>query len=323
MATDKLTWADLRAAVAQAAGCSEQEAGRFLTAFIEGITEGLQQDKQVRLKGIGTFALKSVAPRRSVNIATGETFVIDGYNKLVFNAEAALKETVAKRIDAPKTTIKTTDMEQDPIRKLGEQADEIVDILADLGQSPQPAAPSNPPAAEPRPQEPSADAQTDSQTPPPSPRPRRTWSAWVVAAILILALACAGFYFRDTIRLWWQCVQDSRPAGQAVPAAPAIVPDETPQAVPLAQQPREYTRFIGTERVGKGSRLAWISYKYYGVKDLWVFIYEANRDQIAHPNHLKYKQKIRVPLLTEKLMDLSDPETRKLIDDLQQEYLNQ
>lgn len=321
MATDKLTWGDLRTAVAQAAGCTEQEAGRFLTALAEGITAGLLQDRQVRLKGIGTFAVKSVAPRRSVNIATGETFVIDGYNKPVFNAEAALKETVAKRITTPQPLSNTTDMEKDPIRKLGEQADEIVDILADLGQSPQPAGTGNPPAKAPA----EADAQeppAGTETPHPAPHTRCAWSGWVAAAVVVLALACVGFYFRDTIRLWWQCVQDTRTTEQAVPDPVAIVPEETPKAVPLAQQPREYTRFIGTERVGKGSRLAWISYKYYGVKDLWVFIYEANREQMTHPNRLKYKQKIRVPQLSEKLMDLSDPETRKLIDDLQQEYLN-
>ena len=34
--------------------------------------------------------------------------------------------------------------------------------------------------------------------------------------------------------------------------------------------------FIGIEQVGKDSRLAWIAYKYYAQKDLWVFIYEAN-----------------------------------------------
>ena len=84
MANDKLTWVELRKAVAQAANLTEQETGQFLNALLDALVEGLKEDKQVKIKGIGTFSLKAVAPRKSVNIATGETFTIEGYNKLTF-----------------------------------------------------------------------------------------------------------------------------------------------------------------------------------------------------------------------------------------------
>ena len=76
MANDKLTWVELRKVVAETAHISEQEAGQFLNALLEGVMEGLKSDKQVKIKGIGTFALKAVAPRKSVNIATGESITI-------------------------------------------------------------------------------------------------------------------------------------------------------------------------------------------------------------------------------------------------------
>ena len=69
----------------------------FLTALLDGIMTGLKEDKQVKIKGLGTFALKAVAARKSVNIATGESFTIEGYNKLNFAAESTLKECVEKR----------------------------------------------------------------------------------------------------------------------------------------------------------------------------------------------------------------------------------
>ena len=94
MANDKLTWTELRKAVAEYANTSEQEAGQFLSALLEGVVEGLKTDKQVKIKGLGSFSLKAVAPRKSVNIATGETFTIEGYNKLTFSAESMLKESV-------------------------------------------------------------------------------------------------------------------------------------------------------------------------------------------------------------------------------------
>lgn len=88
----------------------------------------------------------------------------------------------------------------------------------------------------------------------------------------------------------------------------------------LANIPRNYTKFIATEMVGKDSRLAWISYKYYGVKDFWVYIYEANLDRVSSPNYVKPGQKLRIPALDSKYTDLNDPEVQKLLLYLSQEY---
>ena len=136
MASEKLTWLELRKAVAEHAHTSEKEAEVFLNALLDGIIDGLKADKQVKIKGLGNFSLKAVAPRKSVNIATGEAFTSDGYNKLTFNAEAMLKENVEKRLETTNTASLMEELKNDPIKKLGEQADEIIDILADLGQVP-------------------------------------------------------------------------------------------------------------------------------------------------------------------------------------------
>ena len=136
MANEKLTWMDLRKSIAQMAGIGEQVTGLFMDALIDAIIEGLQKDGQVKIKGIGTFALKPMAARKSVNIATGEEFVIPGYNKLTFTPEATLKENVEKRIETPASSVLVEELTKDPLKKLGEQANEIVDILADLGQAP-------------------------------------------------------------------------------------------------------------------------------------------------------------------------------------------
>ena len=93
MATNKLTWQNLRKAVMEYANCSEQDAERFLDAFLDSTIAGLKSDKQVKIKGLGVFSLKAVAPRKSVNIATGEDFTIEGYNKLTFSPESLLKES--------------------------------------------------------------------------------------------------------------------------------------------------------------------------------------------------------------------------------------
>ena len=355
MANDKLTWTELRKAVAEYANTSEQEAGQFLNALLEGVVEGLKTDKQVKIKGLGSFSLKAVAPRKSVNIATGETFTIEGYNKLTFSAESMLKESVEKRLEQPKTEAVMAEINNDPIKKLGEQATEIVDILAELGQ-----AVSKPsleeeevlevptvlkeeieetteePAPEPtdEPVEEVAEEPAEEVTEEPVEEPAKEepiqeptckpackchkWVCWVIGALLLLGIVGTGVYFRATLMQWWQCMQDCQPTTEEVTVVEEVV---EVKELTLAEKPREYVNFIGIEQVGKDSRLAWIAYKYYAQKDLWVFIYEANRDIIKHPSHVREGQVIRIPELSEEYRNLYNPELKQLVDSLAVEYL--
>ena len=346
MANEKLTWLELRKAVAEYANISEQEAGQFLNALLDGVIEGLKVDKQVKIKGLGSFSLKAVAPRKSVNIATGETFTIEGYNKLTFSAESMLKESVEKRLEQPRTGAVLSELNNDPLKKLGEQADEIVDILAELGQAvtkpsleveevvevPEVSkeetaetieeSASVEPVEEPA-EKPTAEVVAEKPIVKPAPAPKPTckchqWVCWVIFAALLLGIAGTGWYFRETIMQWWQCVQDCQQATEEVVVEEVV---EEPVALSLADQPREYVNFIGIERVGQDSRLAWIAYKYYAQKDLWVFIYEANRDLIKHPSKVHPGVYIRIPELSEEYRNLYNPELRQLVDSLATMYL--
>lgn len=343
MANEKLTWLELRKAVAEYANIPEQEAGQFLNALLDGVIEGLKADKQVKIKGLGSFSLKAVAPRKSVNIATGETFTIEGYNKLTFSAESMLKESVEKRLEQPRTGAVLSELNNDPLKKLGEQADEIVDILAELGQAvtkpsleveevvevpevskEETAETIEESASVEEPAEkPTAEVIEEKPIVKPAPAPKPTckchkWVCWVIFAALLLGIAGTGFYFRETIMQWWQCVQDCQQATEEVVVEEVV---EEPAALSLADQPREYVNFIGIERVGQDSRLAWIAYKYYAQKDLWVFIYEANRDLIKHPSKVHPGVYIRIPELSEEYRNLYNPELRQLVDSLATMYL--
>ena len=350
MANDKLTWVELRKVVAETAHISEQEAGQFLNALLEAMMEGLKADKQVKIKGIGTFALKAVAPRKSVNIATGESITIEGYNKLTFNAESVLKENVEKRLEQPKTEAVVAELVNDPIKKLGEQADEIVDILAELGQAVktengkvkteneevktengkvktenEETEPVEEPVEEVveevvEEEKPIAEEPTDKPTCKPTCKCHK-WVCWVIGALLLLGIVGVGIYFRATLIQWWQCMQDCQPVVEEVEDILEV--EEVPVVVTLADKPREYVNFMKIEEVGKDSRLAWIAYKYYGQKDLWVFIYEANRDIISHPSKVRPGQYIRIPELSEEYRNLYNPELKQLVDSLAVEYLKQ
>ena len=354
MANEKITWSELRKAVAEMAGTSEQEATNFLNALVDTILVGLKEDQQVKVKGIGTFALKAMAARKSVNIATGEEFTIEGYNKLTFSAESLLKENVEKRLEIPPTIEVVKELTDDPLKKLGEQAEEIVDILADLGQV------VSKPGSEVQEVQDSSEVQEGSEVQEenieepvdeaneaptlekpiaeviqesaveikekPTQKPTgkcHKWVCWLIGAILLLGIIGTGVYFRATLQQWWQCMQDCQPVMEVEEVQEGSGSSEVQevQEVALADQPREYVNFIGIERVGKDSRLAWIAYKYYAQKDLWVFIYEANRDIIKDPTHVRPGQHIRIPELDEKYRNLYNPELRQLVDSLAAEYL--
>ena len=51
-----------------------------------------------------------------------------------------------------------------------------------------------------------------------------------------------------------------------------------------------------THVVREGETLSMISLKYYGTKDRWRDIYDANRDVLPDPNHIQAGQKLTIPL---------------------------
>ena len=132
MADTKLSWTELRRALAVRAGVSDKEANTFLNALNEQLIAALKSDKQVRVNGLGTFKLQAVAPRKSVNVTTGEEIIIEGYNKIAFVPEAGVKELVEKGEVRSETDNAPEFV--DPLKKLGAQAEEIVGLLGELGQ---------------------------------------------------------------------------------------------------------------------------------------------------------------------------------------------
>lgn len=76
-------------------GLKEEEATEFITAMFDIICEQLDApDKQVKVKGLGTFKVTSVGARASVDVNTGERIVIEGRNKISFTPEVLLRDRV-------------------------------------------------------------------------------------------------------------------------------------------------------------------------------------------------------------------------------------
>lgn len=84
---------------------------------------------------------------------------------------------------------------------------------------------------------------------------------------------------------------------------------------------RENYIYIGQETINEGTRLTNISQKYYGKKEFWVYIYEANRDNIVHPDRITPGTIVYVPKLHPKLIDKKNPKCLEKARELHDLYI--
>lgn len=75
---------------------SLKDAEAFVTMMFDTLNEGLNNDKLVKLKGLGTFKVMSVSARKSVDVNTGEPIIIDGRDKISFTPDSTMKDLVNK-----------------------------------------------------------------------------------------------------------------------------------------------------------------------------------------------------------------------------------
>ena len=396
---DKLSWSELRRALAQRANISEKDANTFLTAFNAQLLEALKTDKQVKINGLGTFKLQAVAPRKSVDVTTGNEITIEGYNKVSFVPEAGVKELVEK-VEAGEAVEAL-----DPIQKLGAQADEIVDILGDLGELPKEEKAEEPveeaapveepkaeepveetapveepkeeepveeaapveepkaeepveeepivtepviaevPAEEPKEEEPVAEEPKEEEqqeeveplivSEKPAKKKNYFLRALLISFIILLILCVVGYFFlRKQVCEWFDILKEkvekielfnkcSAPSEEVESAAAEDelvleVPEEAAEQVVESEAPKaevqkaKYEELLLTEEITEGSRLAWISRKYYGHPDYWPYLYDANRDRIDDPSNVPVGTQIRVPKLTKAQRDMTSSEYLRL-----------
>ena len=102
---NKINLQQLAKTLAQKKNLSQKDAETFLKEFFDSIIQNVTTDKLVKIKGLGTFKLIEVLDRESVNVNTGERFIIPGHSKLSFTPDTALKDLINKPFADFQTTI--------------------------------------------------------------------------------------------------------------------------------------------------------------------------------------------------------------------------
>lgn len=176
-------------------------------------------------------------------------------------------------------------------------------------------------------------------------RKSRVW-LWLLLAIVLIGGCAAAYYFVPSVNdvvntrfaAWFE-PKNNVPAENVVTANASepvvtepveiddsskfaasreVIADKTENVFDI---PRVYDSFLATENVVQGTRLTNLSDKYYGHKDFWVYIYEANKDIISNPDILQLGIAIRIPKLDPRLIDTSNPKCLSYARELHQKFI--
>ena len=90
----KIGFKELSLALVDKYGLEREAAEQFVEKMFDVLSKGIETDRQVKVKGLGTFKVVPVASRKSVDVNTGEPIVIEGRDKVSFTPDSAMRELV-------------------------------------------------------------------------------------------------------------------------------------------------------------------------------------------------------------------------------------
>ncbi len=371
----KVSIQDLAAIIAERTGNTKKLSEDFLRVFQSTIEEGLEKDGLVKIKGLGTFKLVWNEPRRSVNVQTGQEYIIPGHNKVSFIPEVLVKEIINSSDTLEKFGI-------DPLKKLNEQAEEIKDILSDLqsitstketrqkksqsvkkekqsekitmaGKESTPVQKKiESPETQSLVEEIEVLKQTATKREIPVKRKKirikreKRWiKPFLITIFIVLLFGASTFtvWYLNLIpvvsekffALFGKKVEtldiptteirtsDTTYVSPVIEVKKQEINKETKELLSsslIFDQPRVYKSFITTVTLGRGKTLTMIALEYYGHKNFWVYIYEANKDRIANPNAIPQGFTVKIPELPEELIDKNNPKCIKYAEELEKKY---
>ena len=143
---------DLVNLLAQKNGLSRKKNVQFVNELVDLINEVLKDEKLLKISGLGTFKVIDTKDRESVNVQTGDRFVIEGRNKITFTPDAAMRELVNRPFSQFETVVLNDGVDFSDIPE--EPADEEPIIEEPVAEEPAVYGLTEPINEEPAPEEP-------------------------------------------------------------------------------------------------------------------------------------------------------------------------
>lgn len=101
----KISTQELAGALVERWHIGKKEASQFVNELFFLIQKSLNEDKIVKVKGLGTFKIIDVDDRESVNVNTGDRVLIEGHGKITFTPDPLMKELVNKPFSQFETVV--------------------------------------------------------------------------------------------------------------------------------------------------------------------------------------------------------------------------
>jgi nucleoid DNA-binding protein/flagellar basal body-associated protein FliL len=299
---NRLTAQDIAGLLAKKTGKDQTETAMFLKEWIEAVSAGVFADKTAKVNALGTFKIVKVKDRESVNISTGERFLIPGHYKFNFTPDKELKESVNKPFAVFATTEITGNVPETEAKEKEEQK-----------QEPETEAVTEEPETEEEITEKEEikiaekeeipvqiqtveDKPVENKTKKGDNRHRKVIISILSAAFIIIA--GIGVYF---LPLWNEQVSISLPPETVdVEANEPVVPEPEQaiagkEATVQPAQPTQTGTTIARVKIREGSRLTLLALEYYKEKVFWVYIYEYNKALIPNPGVIPVGTELAIP----------------------------
>ena len=131
---ERLTIQDLIDLLAAKHSMTKKDAEAFVKEFFLLIEQALENEKNVKIKGLGTFKLVDVDSRESVNVNTGERFQIKGHTKVSFTPDTNLRDTINKPFAHFETVVlnEGTVLEDTPMEESDEEEGAVSDTETEM-----------------------------------------------------------------------------------------------------------------------------------------------------------------------------------------------
>lgn len=337
--SERLNTQDLVDLIVNRQGLDKKEAESFTKEFFLLIEEGLERDKTVKIKGLGTFKLVDVESRESVNVNTGERIEIQGHTKISFTPDSTLRDVINKPF-AHFETVVLNDGVLDESMEKEEKEEEIPQVAPEITEEKEDI----PETIEEIQADPVSEVvETPQEATAPVKTKKDSSNNKILIVVIILTTLICGIllfftYYSDIFPPKKKQPIISQPieTEHAVDSTAAIVKDSVeaeivqipaseklkveknaskPTAsnlskgstIPFSQIPvnPDSTSYeiIGTKTqhtIREGQSLIRISYRYYGTKDLWPYLVMHNRSIIKNPNAVPFGTTINIPELKKK-----------------------
>lgn len=311
----RLTIQDLATLLAERTGKDRNSAEKFLREFVAVVSQGVFTDKQVKVKGFGTFKIILVDKRESIHVNTGERFIIPAHYKFSFLPDKELRELVNKPFSFFETTelneevdFTELDISNTVEEKDADTEDESVEEIIPENKEVPVSAEVEQPEIEPEPIL-SVNDIPDKDEPFDEEEPKASHWVKVAVSLAVAGIAVAAGIFLYLHRGYFVGTETPTPVltGRSLPETPEVIPKDTvqiaasdtvvaPDTIAVEPEtPAAVPEVLAKVKIEPGSRLTLISLDYYGSKIFWVYLYDYNKSVIKDPNNIPVGTEISVP----------------------------